>query len=85
MCESYDVWSESEVLRQQMGRKGRRYVQENYDWKIIIGTNEKCDSSARRWNIILEKLCRKKRLLFVVVRYGKKYKWWRRISLSDVG
>lgn len=28
---------ESEVLRQQMGEKGRRYVQENYDWKIIIG------------------------------------------------
>ena len=28
---------ESEVLRLQMGEKGRRYGQENYDWKIFIG------------------------------------------------
>ena len=28
---------ESEVLRQQMGEKGRHYVQENYNWEMIIG------------------------------------------------
>ncbi|WP_394852488.1 glycosyltransferase, partial [Bacteroides thetaiotaomicron] len=27
----------SETLRQQMGEKGRHYVQENYNWEMIIG------------------------------------------------